>query len=289
MIKSMTGFGSASYINKDKKISVEIKSLNSKQLDINSRVPLFMKNHEMEIRSMIAQKLERGKIDFYINMEGIEGEPVVNLNQRLLIKYCQELRKVSEIINEPVTDILGLALRMPDVFSAPEQTDEKDWIQLAEFIAEAINGLNTSREHEGKVLENDMQMRVMLITKLLEKIKPFEKKRIENIRERIKNDLKKYFDESQIDKNRFEQELFFYIEKLDITEEKVRLKKHCGFFLETLNERESNGKKLSFIIQEMGREINTLGSKANDAEIQMIIVQMKDELEKIREQLMNVL
>lgn len=285
----MTGFGSASYINKDKKISVEIKSLNSKQLDINSRVPLFMKNHEMEIRSMIAQKLERGKIDFYINMEGIEGEPVVNLNQRLLIKYCQELRKVSEIINEPVTDILGLALRMPDVFSAPEQTDEKDWIQLAEFIAEAINGLNTSREHEGKVLENDMQMRVMLITKLLEKIKPFEKKRIENIRERIKNDLKKYFDESQIDKNRFEQELFFYIEKLDITEEKVRLKKHCGFFLETLNERESNGKKLSFIIQEMGREINTLGSKANDAEIQMIIVQMKDELEKIREQLMNVL
>ena len=211
------------------------------------------------------------------------------MNHRLLIKYCEELRKVSIAINEPLTDVLALALKMPDVFSSPEQTNENDWIQLLENILKAVDNLNINREHEGKVLESDMQMRVLIITKLLEHIKPLEKKRIENIKERISRDLKKNFDESQIDKNRFEQELFFYIEKLDITEEKIRLKKHCGFFLETLNERESSGKKLSFIVQEMGREINTLGSKANDAEIQMIIVQMKDELEKIREQLMNVL
>ncbi len=289
MIKSMTGFGRTSYFSHDKKISIEIKSLNSKQLDIYSRVPQFVKNHEIEIRAALAQKLERGKVDFWINVEGIEGEPIVNLNQQLLIKYCQELRKISNAINEPINEVLALAMKMPDIYNSPEQADENEWTLMSEHISKAIESLNINREHEGKTLESELQMRVLLITKLLEKIKPFEKKRIENIRERISRDLKKYFEESQIDKNRFEQELFFYIEKLDITEEKVRLKKHCGFFLETLNEMESSGKKLNFIAQEMGREINTLGSKANDAEIQMIVVQMKDELEKIREQLMNVL
>ena len=285
----MTGFGRASYLSNDKKVIIEIKSLNSKQLDIYSRIPSFVKNHEIEIRTLLAQKLERGKIDFWINVEGIEGEAVVNLNQSLLIKYCEALKKISATIKEPISDVLSLALKMPDIYSSPELADENDWMQLLEFIMKALDDINLNREHEGKVLESELQMRVLLIIKLLEKVKPLEKKRIENIKERIQKDLKKFFDESQIDKNRFEQELFFYIEKLDITEEKVRLKKHCGYFLETLNEMESSGKKLSFIVQEMGREINTLGSKANDAEIQMIVVQMKDELEKIREQLMNVL
>ncbi|MCD4745206.1 MAG: YicC family protein [Bacteroidales bacterium] len=290
MIKSMTGFGKAECDLADKKIIVEIKTLNSKLADISLRIPEIYKEKEIEIRYLLASKIQRGKIDFNIFIENCN---YVNytLNKTLAKKYYNELKLLSfELEEHNFSDFLPILIKMPEVL-IPEkkQFDEEEWKHVILTIERAIKQLDVFRIYEGKLLEDDFKQRILLIVQLLEKIEPYEIQRIDKLKEQIKKDLDKWFKNEKVDKNRFEQELIYYIGKMDFTEEKVRLKKHCDFFIVTMDEPLSNGKKLGFISQEIGREINTLGSKANDANIQKIIVQMKDELEKIKEQLFNIL
>ena len=290
MIKSMTGFGKAECDLADKKIIVEIKTLNSKLADISLRIPEIYKEKEIEIRYLLASKIQRGKIDFNIFIENCN---YVNytLNKTLAKKYYNELKLLSfELEEHNFSDFLPILIKMPEVL-IPEkkQFDEEEWKHVILTIERAIKQLDVFRIYEGKLLEDDFKQRILLIVQLLEKIEPYEIQRIDKLKEQIKKDLDKWFKNEKVDKNRFEQELIYYIGKMDFTEEKVRLKKHCDYFIETMDEPFSNGKKLGFISQEIGREINTLGSKANDANIQKIIVQMKDELEKIKEQLFNIL
>jgi uncharacterized protein (TIGR00255 family) len=294
MIKSMTGFGKAVLDIPGRKLTVEIKTLNSKQLDLNLKIPGYLREKEWEVRAILTQRFERGKIDFFIGTE-VTGEMLsYSVNHSLAKKYHAELKSLAlELQEEPFAELLAMVLKMPDVMqSSQDELNEHDWISVSRAIDDAMVQTDMFRINEGNVLEADMTKRVQGILQLLGTIEPFEKKRIIELRERLLRDLEKYtgdFNGSAPDQNRFEQELIYYLEKLDITEEKVRLMKHCGYFLETLNEAGSQGKKLGFVTQEMGREINTLGSKAGDAEIQKIVVQMKDELEKIKEQLGNIL
>jgi uncharacterized protein (TIGR00255 family) len=291
MIKSMTGFGKATGGQEGKKLCVEIRTLNSKQLDINTKICRLYKEKESEIRSVLAKNMERGRIDFSVYFENEEDTSNFTINKTLLIKYLEELKSISaEAKNDFPTDHFALALRMPDVFTTGnEKLSEDDWLQFLNVLDDALRQVNKFRLHEGKVLEKDITERVTLILQLLKDVTPFEKIRIETIKKRIQKDIDELIGKGKTDKNRFEEELIYYMEKIDITEEKVRLKKHCDYFLETIKQPEANGRKLGFISQEIGREINTLGSKANDADIQKIVVQMKDELEKIKEQLLNIL
>ncbi len=290
MIKSMTGFGKSLIELPNKSITIEIKSLNSKQLDINTRMPGIYREKDMNIRNLLARRLQRGKIDLFMQMELIGDAGSFNLNQELAMKYYHQLKGLSESIDQDTdTDFISILARMPDVFkAAKEELDESEWEQIMNGIIEAVDGIDQFRSGEGKELEQDMRQRISLIQEYLLAIEPYEKKRIETVRNKLENNLAQFYSEAY-DQNRFEQELIYYLEKLDVTEEKVRLKRHCEYFTETLEQPESQGKKLAFITQEVGREINTIGSKANDADIQKIIVQMKDELEKIKEQLMNIL
>ncbi|MCX6304958.1 MAG: YicC family protein [Bacteroidetes bacterium] len=293
MIKSMTGYGKAVLDITGRKLTIEIKTLNSKQLDLNMKIPGYFREKEWEVRGMLTQRFDRGKIDFYIGTE-VTGEMLnYSINHALAKKYHAELNSLASELHEGGQDLLSLVLKMPDVMqTSRDELSEHDWPSIAGAIDDAITQADLFRINEGKVLEEDMMNRVNSILKLLEEIEPYEKRRIIDLRERLLRDFSKYsgdFNGSAPDQNRFEQELIYYLEKLDITEEKVRLMKHCRYFLATLQEAVSQGKKLGFVTQEMGREINTIGSKASDVEIQKIVVQMKDELEKIKEQLGNIL
>jgi uncharacterized protein (TIGR00255 family) len=289
MIKSMTGFGKATVELPGKKITVEVKSLNSKQLDASIKIPSSYKDKELEIRSEITKILERGKIDFYLSVEISGDQSNYAINKPLVLHYYNELKTLSEEIGETI-ELLPLALKMPDVLkTVREDIDEEEWSHVLIAVDEALTKADLFRTEEGTLLAKDFEYRIGLIRKYMLEVVPFEKARVPVIRERLMKDITDLVDSSKFDPNRFEQELIYYIEKLDITEEKVRLAKHIDYFLNTIKEEGSQGKKLAFITQELGREINTMGSKANDADIQKLVVQMKDELEKIKEQLMNIL
>jgi len=290
MIKSMTGFGRVSVDCAGKSITVEIRTLNSKQLDLATRIAPLFRNNENEIRSIISRELERGKIDFTLSVDKNSVENVY-INQELAKAYFDALTNLSDALNNPVgSDIFMQVLRMPDVISTPQEelTDEL-WNAVSAAIVEACHKVNVFRESEGAVLAKDFTKRICLIRDMIDEVTPFEENRIKTIREKFENGLADLSPKVQYDPNRMEQEIFYYLEKLDITEEKVRLRKHCNYFLETMEEPQANGKKLGFIVQECGREINTLGSKSNDFDIQQIVVRMKDELEKLKEQLANIL
>jgi len=291
MIKSMTGFGKAECEYQNRKLVIEVKSLNSKTIDVNARIPNGYRDKEVEIRNLLANKLQRGKVDFQISVENEGDASNYSINKDLAQKYYKELKDLSEDFDEKdFSDYLTVVMRLPDVLvPAKDEITQEEWKMLIETIETAISKVNEFRDEEGKSLEKDLIFRNNNILNFLSEIDPYEKERITNLQQKIKKDLYDFADKENIDKNRFEQELVYYQDKLDITEEKVRLRKHCEYFLETLNERQSQGKKLIFISQEMGREINTLGSKANHSDIQRIVVRMKDELEKIKEQLFNIL
>lgn len=291
MIKSMTGFGKAVFELRNRKVVIEIKSLNSKQLDVNARIANGFREKEIEIRNLLSTQLQRGKVDFSMTVENTGDSSNYSINKELAKKYYRELKALTaEFEEKDFSDYLLVLMKMPDVLvSENEEISEQEWQQLFETIGQAINDVETFRIAEGKSLEKELLYRNQKILSQLDEITPFEKQRMENLKVKISRDLYDIVKKEDIDKNRFEQEVIYYQDKLDITEERVRLKKHCEYFVETLNESESQGKKLSFITQEMGREINTLGSKAGEANIQKIVVQMKDELEKIKEQLFNIL
>jgi len=291
MIVSMTGFGKAVCELEAKKITIEIKSLNSKQLDVYSRIPGFYKEKEIEIRNIISKKIIRGKVDFgmYAEITGIENGSIINTE--LVKAYFKQLSDISDSLNiDNKNELLSIVMRMPDILRTERsELDEEEWKIVRKSIDSAIDDLIEFRKQEGVALEIDIKERINNILTLLKQIEPFEKQRLSHTKERLRNNLKELASSDEIDENRFEQELIFYLEKLDITEEKVRLTNHCEYFIKTLKSEDSIGKKLGFISQEMGREINTLGSKANDSDMQKLVILMKDELEKIKEQLLNVL
>jgi uncharacterized protein (TIGR00255 family) len=291
MIKSMTGFGKAECVFQNRRIIVEIKSLNSKFLDVNARIPNGFKIKELEIRNMLSEKLRRGKVDFTISVEEMGDASNYTINKELARKYFRELKGLSdEFDHKDFSDYLPIIMRLPDVLvTEKEDVSEEEWNLLKAAIFEALEKIEEFRKQEGKSLVNDLLRYNNNIQELLSKVEPFEEQRLKNLKIKIRKDIYDIVDKEDVDKNRFEQELVYYLDKLDITEEKVRLAKHCTYFMETMNEEDSQGKKLGFIGQEMGREINTLGSKANEANIQKLVVQMKDELEKIKEQLFNIL
>ncbi len=290
MIKSMTGYGKAECEVQSKNMIIEIKSLNSKQLDLNIRIPSVYKEKEFELRNEISRSLIRGKVDFYISTDSTAEEMPVSVNKNVIRSYFQQVSEVAKELNLIVpNDILSSLLRLPDALKAEKLgITDSEWEAVLCNTKIAIELLNQFRCQEGKALENDMVDRINLITCMAIDLEPFEKQRVEKLKIKLKQSLDELSIE-KIDQNRFEQELIYYLEKLDITEEKVRLANHCSYFMETIAEAESSGKKLAFIVQEIGREINTIGSKANDSDMQKIVVSMKDELEKIKEQINNVL
>ena len=289
MIKSMTGFGKASIETGEKTITAEIRSLNSKSADINLRMPGSLRNYELELRNQLSRLLERGKIDLSLSIESKKAEAPVEINLPLALAYYQQMKKLAEELGEPISDAVQQVMKFPDVLkSERRETDEKEWEQIRACITKAVEQLNKFRETEGQSLITDFETRLKKIDAALEEIKLLDVQRLQGIKDRIKNNLAEVIGKEKIDQNRFEQELIYYIEKLDINEEKVRLKTHLDYFMETCKEA-SPGRKLNFISQEIGREINTIGSKANDAQMQKLVVQMKDELEKIKEQSSNVL
>ncbi len=290
MIKSMTGYGRIQVESEKANITIEVKTLNSKQLDINCRIPASYKENELEIRNLINTKLRRGKVDCFINIEVTTENEAPEINTELVEYYYKQIKSLSNKLKlDSTDDVLGDILRFPDIFKTQNgELDQETWKKTKEGLMNAIDLVDEFRITEGKVLEADFILRINNILSLLERIAPFESERINNIKARIKTNLNRQ-EEIDVDENRFEQELIFYMEKLDITEEKIRLNKHCEYFLETIGAELSSGKKLIFIAQEIGREINTIGAKANDADIQRIVVLMKDELEKIKEQLFNIL
>lgn len=291
MIKSMTGYGREILELPSKTITIEIKSLNSRNLDMNARVPGLLKDKEMEIRSMIGQKMGRGKVDINIYHDYTGEENAYSLNKELAKRYYKELRAiVDEIEKATQPDYLHILTQLPDVVQSEKETfNESEWEQIKKGIVQVLKTVDHFRDEEGEMLADDFKQGIDHILGYLHQVDKFEKERTITIKERLKKNLYEFFDQKDVDNNRFEQELVYYLEKLDITEEKVRLKKHCDYFNQTLSEKESQGKKLNFISQEIGREINTLGAKANDVDIQRLVVQMKAELEKIKEQIANIL
>jgi uncharacterized protein (TIGR00255 family) len=289
MIKSMTGFGKATAESGDKTITVEIRALNSKGADISLRLSSGLRNYELELRNELSKQLERGKIDLSIFVESNITETPVEINMVLAKAYHAQLKKLAEELNEPMEDSIHHILKFPDVMKGErKETDENEWKLIKNCLNEAIKQLNEFRDTEGKSLQKDFEDRLNKIGIYLEEVKKLDLHRITTIKDRIRNNLADVIGKDKIDENRFEQELIYYIEKLDINEEKVRLKTHLDYFTDTCKEN-SPGRKLNFISQEIGREINTIGSKANDAPIQKLVVLMKDELEKIKEQANNVL
>jgi len=290
MLLSMTGFGKTTCTLKNKKLTIEIKSLNSKQLDLNSRVPADYREKEMDIRNMLSNKIIRGKVDFSIYTEVCNTEAPTEINTEIVKAYYRKLSQIADELKlNSSIELLSIAMRLPDAMKTDhEELDEQDWITLLNATEDAANQLIAFRKQEGIALAKDIADRIRNIQNLLAKVPEYETARIDRIKERIRKDLNEFIKIENINKDRFEQEMIFYIEKLDITEEKVRLANHCKYFLDTM-EKEASGRQLGFIAQEMGREINTLGSKANDSEMQKIVVCMKDELEKIKEQILNVL
>ena len=291
MIKSMTGYGKATAETSQKKITFEIKSLNSKQLDINTKIPWLYKEKEPEIRNIINQKLDRGKIDLAIYFDILEDEVIPVINKSVVRNYYAQLKEIAEELRINLDDqILTTIMKLPDALKTEKpELSQSEWNLVSHNLIESINILDLYRAEEGKSIESDLRRCLSGIISALEQIEKFEPGRITKVREKLIAILEENTGTENIDKNRFEQELIFYLEKYDFNEEKVRLRKHCEYFLETIDSPSPNGKTLSFIAQEMGREINTIGSKANDASIQKLVVMMKDELEKIKEQTLNIL
>ena len=285
MIHSMTGYGKSVLELPAKTIRLEIRSLNSKSLDLNVRMPSMYRAKELELRKRIGTRLGRGKIDFSLYIEFDKGEAPAKINSEVVKSYMEQLQNISPSAS---VELLKMAVRMPDAVSTDrEDIDPDEWAMISNEVGVVLDRIQDYRKDEGIALEKDFSIRITNIEKLLNSVIDMDAERIEHVRERLEkgiSDLKE-----KIDQNRFEQELIYYIEKLDITEEKTRLKNHLEYFIKTLNSADSNGKKLGFISQEIGREINTIGSKANFAPMQKLVVQMKDELEKIKEQLLNVL
>lgn len=291
MIQSMTGYGKSTVTYNDKKIIVEIKSLNSKALDVSARIAPLYREKEMEIRNMISKSLERGKVDFSLWIEKEASDAATPINAALLQNYYSQIKNISETCNIPLpSDWFATLLRMPDVLTKVDMQvlEDEEWEVAKGAVEEAINALVNFRKQEGAALEKKFNEKIDNIERLLASIEPFEKERVARIREKITDALEKTIS-VDYDKNRLEQELIYYIEKLDINEEKQRLTNHLKYFRETMAGGHGQGKKLGFIAQEMGREINTTGSKSNHAEMQNIVVQMKDELEQIKEQVLNVM
>ena len=285
MIYSMTGYGKSVLQLPTKKITIELKSLNSKNLDLNARMPSIYREKELGIRKLLADKLVRGKIDFSIYVEATADDTSTQINTPVVNQYIQQLKKV---VDGDEIELLKMAVKFPDALNTVrEEIDETEWNAIQEEIVKAIDYITDYRLNEGKVLEKEFNKRIALISDLLEQVIAMDPDRIDGVRERLSKGIEEI--KEKYDENRFEQELIYYIEKFDITEEKVRLKNHLDYFTESLNSKDSNGKKLAFIGQEIGREINTIGSKSNYAPMQQLVVQMKDELEKIKEQLLNVL
>lgn len=288
MIQSMTGYGKAVLQLPSKKVTIEIKSLNSKNLDLNVRIPSYYKEKELAVRKKLAKTLVRGKVDFSIFVEMTADETSTTINHGVVKEYMQQLRNVVQTGNSSDVELLKMAVKMPDALKTErEELDESEWAEIKKAIDIATKEIVQYRTDEAASLEIDFRQRVANIKTYLEEVKALDGDRIENVKTRLQkaiDDLK-----LETDENRFEQELIYYLEKLDINEEKVRLANHLDYFLETLDSPDSNGKKLGFIIQEMGREINTTGSKANYAPMQKAVIQMKNELEQIKEQILNVL
>lgn len=286
MIQSMTGFGKASMQLPNKKITVEVKSLNSKGLDLNVRMPSALREMELGLRTKISQQLERGKVDFSLYIEITGEETSSKINVPIVKAYIAQMAEV--IPNGDATEFMKMAVRMPDALKTErEEIDENDWAQISGVIDEALQNIHNFRVAEGISLEKEFLIRIGNILRLMNDAVAYDDERIQNVKDRLRSSIAEL--EVNVDENRFEQELIFYLEKMDITEEKVRLENHLNYFMETLAGSEANGRKLGFIGQEMGREINTMGSKANHAQMQKLVVQMKDELEKIKEQVLNVL
>jgi uncharacterized protein (TIGR00255 family) len=291
MIKSMTGYGIASFDAGNAKYTVEIKSLNSKFLELTLRLPKMFSDKEFQLRNDCNKQIERGKVSLSINVEQQNGVvKAAGINTVLLKQYYDQLKTVSAELGEPASNLLQLALGLPEVVKYDEETvSEDEWKVVEKTFNQAVAAFQQFRSDEGNVLEQDLKYRIGIIVQNLKLVEVEEPKRVPLIRERLNQFLLEATSREAIDQNRFEQELIYYIDKLDITEEKIRLKTHCDYFIETLKNADANGKKLGFIAQEIGREVNTLGSKANDANMQKLVVGMKEELEKIKEQLLNVL
>jgi len=291
MIRSMTGFGKTEFEVGTKKITLEIKSLNSKQLDINTRVPSMYREKDLEIRRLISEMLTRGKVDFAIYLDNLGTESTSRVNSAIIKDYYNQLADVHRELGLEINEsIMQSIMRLPETVKMMyDELDETEWLTVRENLVKTLENLNTFRDQEGLALKADIDANIANILDLLNQVEPFETQRMENVKTKIKESLDTLQLNGSLDKNRFEQELIYYMEKLDINEEKVRLANHCSYFTETMNEDEPSGRKLGFIAQEIGREINTLGSKANESNLQRIVVQMKDNLEKIKEQVLNVL
>ena len=285
MILSMTGFGRAEGVFEGKKISIDIKSLNSKSFDLNIKIPLRYKEKEFEVRKILNDRIIRGKVDCYINIENLEETNDVKINRSLIDSYMNELKNIAS--DGPDFEYLKMAVRLPDaITSRPDELTEGEWESLAKIVHTAVDKFQEFRKTEGKILHEELERNIKNIDKSLAEVIPYEQVRIDAVKERYLKTLKEF---ENVDETRFYQEMAYYTEKLDIQEEKVRLSQHLKYYSEVMENEDFNGKKLGFISQEIGREINTLGSKANHAEIQKLVVMMKDDLEKIKEQTLNVL
>ena len=292
MIKSMTGFGKTTVEVNNKKIIIEIKSLNSKQFDMNLRMPPLYREKEMEVRALVKEQLDRGKIDMIIYFDNAETGKNGSINRPVVIEYFHQLVEIAGQLGivPDKNGLLQTVMRFPDTLQVKnEELEEEEWQALCDGINQALTAINNFRLQEGQALAKDIRHRVLLIQELASQVPPFEQQRIVSIRQRLQEKINEWTNITNIDQNRLEQEIVYYLEKLDITEEKVRLANHCKYFLETIEKEDAPGRKIGFIAQEMGREINTLGSKANDHDIQKLVVLMKDELEKIKEQSLNIL
>lgn len=291
MIRSMTGYGKAICELPSKRVTIEIKSLNSKQLDISARLPGNYREKELEVRNEISKQLQRGKVEVNFYVESLMPDKITQINDPVVENYHTQLLNLAQNLGiAEQTDFLRIIMSLPDTLKTEQaQFDETEWQLIFNALLEALRQIEAFRVQEGQSLQRDVAQRNQNIGELLKQIASFETQRIERIKMRIRENLEEFNAKKMIDENRFEQELIYYIEKLDVSEEKVRLANHLKYLALTLNEKEPVGKKMGFITQEMGREINTLGSKANDADIQRLVIKMKDELEKIKEQVLNIL
>lgn len=292
MIKSMTGYGKAVCERSDKNILIEFKSLNSKGLDLSCRLPYTYKDKELELRALISERVSRGKVDFSIFFETNNAPTGKTINSAVVTGYYRQLSAIAAELGLPNgLELLHAVMKLPDTMSAEtEAPAEGEWEAIQAAVQQALESFEQFRAQEGLALRTDLAERIRIIEACLDEIIPIEGRRVDKIRERIRKMLDDTIGSDKVDENRFEQELIFYLEKLDITEEKVRLRQHCKYFVETMDSDElAVGRKLNFIAQEIGREINTIGSKANDADVQKLVIQMKDELEKIKEQSLNIL
>jgi len=290
MIKSMTGFGKAVGTSSGNMISVEIRALNSKFLELSIRLPAGYRDHDMELRSSISKEAERGKVDINVVLEPIPGAKRSMINRSVVNSYVNDLKAIKKETGLEAKDPVDVILRFANVLNNEKaESNAKEWKLIDSLVRKALKDFTNFRTREGKALQKDIETRANKIIKLLSNVEKNDPLRIKNVRARLKRSFDDNEENINVDKNRFEQELIYYLEKLDITEEKVRLKSHLSYLLESLKTKESNGKKLGFIMQEVGREINTVGSKANDAQIQRKVVEMKDELEKMKEQIANII